>query len=76
MVGTTIARLIREKRESAGLSMNALAAKAGLSHSMISRVEHELRKPTLDTLLRIAGALNIDLWPILKKAETVAKATE
>lgn len=68
-----MARLLREHREAAGLSMNAVAAKAGLSHAMISRVEHELRKPTLDTLLRIAGALNIDLWPLLKKAEAAAE---
>ena len=27
--------------------MNAVAGKAGLSHSMVSRVESELRKPTL-----------------------------
>lgn len=68
-----MARLLREQREAAGLSMNSVAAKAGLSHAMISRVEHELRKPTLDTLLRIAGALDIDLWPMLKKAEAAAK---
>jgi transcriptional regulator with XRE-family HTH domain len=41
--------------------MNAVAKRAGLSHSMISRVEHELRKPTLDTLLRIAQAMEIEL---------------
>jgi transcriptional regulator with XRE-family HTH domain len=49
--------------------MNAVAIKAGLSHTMISRVERELRKPTLDTLLRIAGAIEIDLWPLIKKGE-------
>lgn len=49
--------------------MNAVGKRAGLSHSMISRVEHELRKPTLDTLLRIAEALDIELWPLIKEAE-------
>jgi transcriptional regulator with XRE-family HTH domain len=49
--------------------MNAVAMKAGLSHSMVSRVERELRKPTLDTLLRISIAMDIDLWPLIRKAE-------
>ena len=68
-VGSSVVRLLKEKRKSLGLSMNAVAARAGLSHAMISRVERELRKPTLDTLLRIAGAMEIDLWPLIKSAE-------
>lgn len=70
LIGSSVARLLREKRVALGLSMNAVAIKAGLSHTMVSRVERELRKPTLDTLLRITGAMGIDLWPILKKAES------
>lgn len=68
-VGSTVVRLLRQKRESLGLSMNVVAKRAKLSHSMISRVEHELRRPTLDTLLRIAEAMKIDLWPIIREAE-------
>lgn len=33
------------------------------------RVEHELRKPTLDTLLRISTAMKISLAPIIEAAE-------
>ncbi len=74
-VGASVAHFLREQREALGLSMNEVAARAGLSHTMISRVERELRKPTLDTLLRIAGAMEVDLWPIIKKAEIAAKAS-
>ncbi len=70
IVGTQTIRLLREKREALGLSMNVVAAGAGLSHTMISRVERGLRKPTLDTLLRIAGAMEVELWPLLKEAES------
>ena len=69
VVCSSVARLLREKRLADGLSMYVVAKRARLSHSMVSRVEQELRRPTLDTLLRIAGALEIDLWPLLKKAE-------
>ena len=49
--------------------MNVVAKRAGLSHTMVSRVERELRRPTLDTLLRITEAMKIDLWPLIKEIE-------
>ncbi len=64
-----MAHLLREKRMAKGLSMYVVAKRARMSHSMISRVEHELCRPSLDTLVRIAEAIEIDLWPLLKKAE-------
>ena len=76
IIGSSVARLLREKREALGLSMNAVAGKAGLSHSMVSRVEGELRKPTLDTLLRITGAMRIDLWSLIKQAEMNVPGTK
>ena len=76
IIGSSVARLLREKREVLGLSMNTVAMRAGLSHTMISRVERELRKPTLDTLLRITGAMGIDLWPLIKKSEAAEHASK
>jgi transcriptional regulator with XRE-family HTH domain len=73
VVCSSVARLLREKRLAAGLSMYAVAKRARLSHSMVSRVEQELRRPTLDTLLRIAEAMEIDLWPLIKMAEYSSK---
>ena len=58
------------KREEMGVSMNTVAERAGLSHSTVSLVERGLRKPTLDTLLRITGALEIKLWPLIREGET------
>jgi transcriptional regulator with XRE-family HTH domain len=48
--------------------MRALAERTGLHVSHISLVERELRKPTLDALLRISEALDVDLWLFLKAA--------
>jgi len=69
IIGSSVVRLLRQKREALGLSMNAVAKCARLSHSMISRVEHELRRPTLDTLLRITEAMGLELWPLIEEAE-------
>jgi transcriptional regulator with XRE-family HTH domain len=48
--------------------MTLVAEKSGLSLSMISFVEREIRKPTLASLLRIAEALDVDLWKLLRDA--------
>ena len=63
---------MRQERERRGLSMNELAARAGLSQQMVSYVEREMRNPTLETLLRMAGALDVDLGKLLTRASTVA----
>jgi transcriptional regulator with XRE-family HTH domain len=68
VVLSAVAHILREERMRQGLSLSALASAAGLSHQMVSFVEKERRNPTLDTLLRIAGALKIDLAEIIRRA--------
>lgn len=68
-VGSRVAKILREEREKKKLSMNRVAEGAGLSPSMISMVEREMRKPTLDTLLRITTAIEIDLIDVLERAQ-------
>ena len=48
--------------------MNQVAERAGLSQQMVSYVERQMRNPTLETLLRIAAALEINLAQVLGKA--------
>ena len=65
--------MLREERTRRGLSMNRLAEKSGLSQQMVSYVERGIRNPTLDTLLRIANALDVDLWKLIKRASPSTK---
>jgi transcriptional regulator with XRE-family HTH domain len=67
-----VVRLLREERQKRGISMNVLAQRSGLSQSMISLIERDLRNPTLDTLLRIANALELDLAKIIHRAQEAA----
>ena len=53
--------------------MTKLAQESGLSQQMVSYVEKQKRTPSLDTLLRICGALGIQASEILKKAEEQSK---
>ena len=48
--------------------MRRLAKECGLSQPMISYIERGICSPSLDALLRITGALNVDLWKLLKQA--------
>lgn len=71
-IAANAVRLLREEREKRGLSMNVVAQRSGLSHSIVSLIERDLRNPTLDTLLRIAEAIGIDLGEIITRAGKLA----
>jgi predicted transcriptional regulator len=70
IISANVVRLLKEERERKGLSMSVVAQRSGLSHSIISLVERDMRNPTLDTLLRIAEAIEVDLGKIISKAAT------
>jgi transcriptional regulator with XRE-family HTH domain len=67
-VAANVIRFLREERKKRGLSMTVVAQRSGLSQSIISLIERDLRNPTLDTLLRITDAIEIDLGEILTRA--------
>lgn len=72
-VSSRVAKILKEEREKRGLSLNQLSEKAGLSRQTVSFIEQELRTPNLDTLLRLAAALEIDLEKLIAKARKQAK---
>jgi transcriptional regulator with XRE-family HTH domain len=43
---------------------------------MISYIEREMRNPTLETLLRITAALEIDLVKVLQAAQKAAPESD
>jgi transcriptional regulator with XRE-family HTH domain len=63
-----LTELIQAERLRQKLSLNEVATRSGLSHTMVMRVEKRERLPTIDTLLRIADALELDLSAVLKQA--------
>ena len=68
-IAAEIVRLLTEERKRLGLSGNALAERAGLSQSLISSLETNPWNPTLDTLLRIGEALQVDVGNIISEAQ-------
>jgi len=52
-------RAVKRQREAAGLSLRMLAARSGVSPSMISDIERGTKSPTVTTIVRIAQALGV-----------------
>lgn len=60
-VNARIAARVRELRASGGLSLDALAARSGVSRSMISLVERARSSPTAVVLEKLAAGLGVTL---------------
>jgi transcriptional regulator with XRE-family HTH domain len=58
-VAAGIAAALRTQRVAAGLSMRALAARAGMSQPFLSNLENARAMPSIATLYRIAHALGV-----------------
>lgn len=54
--------------------MNQVAERAGLSQQMVSYVERGMRNPTLETLLRITAAMDVNLAKVIGRAQKEAQA--
>lgn len=75
LVSREVAHLLRRERLRRGMSMTKVAEQSGLSRQMISYIEQGMRNPTLDTLLRITIALNVDLPKLIKRASSTRHRT-
>ena len=64
-----IAGQVADRRKERGLSQADLAALVGTTQSAIARLESGGRPPRIDTLLRIADALECDLHVELRPRE-------
>ena len=69
-----IADDVTERRIERGLSQRELASRVGTTQSAIARLEAGGRPPRIDTLLRIADALECDLSVELKPRADAGEA--
>lgn len=70
MRGLSIGNLIKLIRQHMGMSQKALAKRAGVPQSTISRIEQGQRDSSLSTLTKILDALSCDLVisPVLRES--------
>lgn len=60
---------LRAARETAGLTQEELAFKAGLERTYISLLERNLRSPTLDTLIPLCRVLGVRASEVVSRIE-------
>jgi len=65
-----IARRLRDEREARGWSLGDLAARAGVSKAMISKVERGEASPTAALLGRLSAAFQLTVATLLARAES------
>jgi transcriptional regulator with XRE-family HTH domain len=59
--GMDAGQFVREARTRAGLTQRALAGRAGVSQSLVARIEAGSVDPTFDRLLQLVRACGFDL---------------
>lgn len=64
-----VAQVIREQRKSKHLSQEVVSGLAGLDRTHYSKIERGLRTPSLDTLFKIATALDIPPHQLVMEIE-------
>ncbi len=67
-----VGKRIRARRTSAGLTLEELAARAGVSTGALSQLERGVGNPSLGTLSQVAHALGTTLPTLLDTAPTVS----
>lgn len=65
LIGAVLQRLRKSKR----MSQEVLSGLAGLDRTHYSKIERGLRSPTIDTLFKIAQALDIPPHELVKEIE-------
>lgn len=63
--GFQLGQRVRELRTHSGLTLAAVALRAGLARSTLSKVENDQMSPTFDVLQRLATGLGIDMDELL-----------
>lgn len=75
LVSRCIATNVRDARERADLSQDKLSIAAGLHRSQIGMLERGLRLPRVDTLIKLAGGLDVPSAELLKGVAWVPPVT-
>jgi len=61
--------ILRQFRQAKELSQEELAALLDISPSYISRLDSDLKKPSLEMIFRLAGALKVNPHELIKAME-------
>jgi len=63
----TIAENLRYFRAERGIAQEKLALLAGVDRTMVSKIERKLTNPSIETLLKLANVLNVNVSDLLNE---------
>lgn len=69
----TVGKVIKSVREKKGLSQEVVSGLADIGRTHLSAIERGERKPTLETIFRLAQALDIEPSELVRKIEEEVK---
>jgi transcriptional regulator with XRE-family HTH domain len=73
IIGRPFGRHVRSLRKSRGLTQEVLAERCGLSPDTIRRLEHGSFSPSLETLVKLVGGLDLLLSTLFESFELGAR---
>lgn len=62
-----IGKRIRARRRGLGMSQEALAERAGLHYTYIGQIERGEKNPSIETMLKLCGALDTTIEKLFEK---------
>jgi transcriptional regulator with XRE-family HTH domain len=65
---------VRETRQGVGLSQEAAALNSGIDRAYFGHIERATKVPTLTTIWKVAGALDVEPSALLARAEDLLKS--
>jgi transcriptional regulator with XRE-family HTH domain len=68
-LAVSFGQAVRNRRQTLGLSQEELAWRGGLNRSYVTDIERGARNPSLRTIGRLAEALQMPLYALLREAE-------
>lgn len=63
-----LGRAIRDFRSRSRISQEDLAHRAGMHRTYLGGIERGERNPSYTNILRVADALDVDAWELLRRA--------
>ena len=69
-----LGQVLREAREAAGLTQEAVAAKAAMDRAYVSEIERGRASPSVDRLFRICKAIGVRASTIVARVERLTPA--
>ncbi len=64
-VRQTLAKNVQRIRKAKGVSQERAALEAGIDRTLLSKIERQITNPSLETLLKLANYLDVDISDLL-----------